>query len=408
MSSSPLPEAAPSSQSIAPSPTRSIMLLSVAAFSSAASLRVSDALLPQVSNDFAVSIGTASVIVTGYTVAYGFMQAFYGPVGDRYGKYLVIAITTLVSALATLACAFAPSLSVLATARFVAAAASCAVIPLSMAWVGDVVPYDQRQAMLSRFISGQILGMVFGQIAGGILGDLIGWRMVFVVLAGVYVLAGLALFAEMRRDVRTREASNPTASLSPVAIARNFGGLLRRPWIRVVLLTVSIEGFLYFAAFAFAGAELHRRFDLSYTMVGVALTALGAGGMSYALFARHFVRLLGERGLAIGGGAVLCIAFPLFALTGQLLWAVLAIYLSGLGFYMLHNTLQTNGSQMAPEARGSGLALFASCLFIGQSIGVALSAIVVDRLGAMPIFLACGPLLLVVGLYFAAALRRRP
>jgi predicted MFS family arabinose efflux permease len=117
---------------------------------------------------------------------------------------------------------------------------------------------------------------------------------------------------------------------------------------------------------------------------------------------------LGERGLAIGGGAVLCIAFPLFALTGELLWAVLAIYLSGLGFYMLHNTLQTNGSQMTPEARGSGLALFASCLFVGQSLGVALSAIVVDRLGALPIFLACGPLLLVVGLYFAAALRRRP
>jgi YNFM family putative membrane transporter len=389
-------------------PTRSIMLLSIAAFSSAASLRVSDALLPQVSNDFAVSIGTASVIVTGYTVAYGFMQALYGPVGDRYGKYLVIAITTLVSALATFACAFAPTLTILTVARFLAAAASCAVIPLSMAWVGDVVPYEQRQTMLSRFISGQILGMVFGQIAGGILGDLIGWRMVFVVLAGVYVLAGLALLAEMRREARTREASNPNASLNPVDIARQFGGLLRRRWVRVVLLTVSIEGLLFFAAFAFAGAELHRRFDLSYSMVGAALTALGAGGMSYALFARHFVRLLGERGLAIGGGLMLCIAFPLFALTDALLWAVLAIYLSGLGFYMLHNTLQTNGSQMTPEARGSGLALFATSLFVGQSIGVALSAIVVDRLGALPIFLACGPLLLVVGLYFAAALRRRP
>ena len=73
-------------------PTRSIMLLSIAAFASAANIRVPDALLPQVSADFAVSVGTASVIVTGYTLAYGVMQAFYGPVGDRYGKYLVAAI----------------------------------------------------------------------------------------------------------------------------------------------------------------------------------------------------------------------------------------------------------------------------------------------------------------------------
>jgi len=31
-----------------------------------------------------------------------------------------------------------------------------------------------------------------------------------------------------------------------------------------------------------------------------------------------------------------------------------AIVLSGISFYMFHNTLQTNGTQMAPEARGAG------------------------------------------------------
>ncbi|MDF3073858.1 MAG: ynfM 7 [Alphaproteobacteria bacterium] len=389
-------------------PTRSIMLLSIAAFASAANIRVPDALLPQVSADFAVSVGTASVIVTGYTLAYGLLQAFYGPVGDRYGKYLVAAITTLLSAVFTLACAFAPNLEFLATARFLAAAVSCAVIPLSIAWVGDVVPYEQRQNMLSKFISGQILGMIFGQIAGGILGDIIGWRMVFVVLAGIYVLAGLALFAEMRRVPLTRIASNPTASLNPIDIARQYAALLRRPWVRTVLVVVCLEGLLFFAAFVFAGNELHHRFGLSFTMVGLALTAFGAGGMSYALFAQQLVRRLGERGLAIGGSAVLCLALPLFALAGGLVFAVLAVFLCGLGFYMLHGTLQTNGTQMAPEARGSGVALFASSLFIGQSIGVAVAAVIVDRWGAVPVFLACGPFLLAIGLFFASALRRRP
>ena len=58
----------------------------------------------------------------------------------------------------------------------------------------------------------------------------------------------------------------------------------------------------------------------------------------------------------------------------------------GLGFYMLHNTLQTDGTQMTPEARGTAVALFASVYFIGQTVGVALAAPVMDRYGGPPLF----------------------
>ena len=62
--------------------------------------------------------------------------------------------------------------------------------------------------------------------------------------------------------------------------------------------------------------------------------------------------------------------------------------LSGVSFYMLHNTLQTHGTQMAPEARGAAMALFALCLFVGQAIGVPIAAPIVDRWGAPPVFWA--------------------
>ena len=54
--------------------------------------------------------------------------------------------------------------------------------------------------------------------------------------------------------------------------------------------------------------------------------------------------------------------------------AIPAIALIGLGFYMFHNTLQTNATQMAPEARGLAMSLFAFTLFVSQSIGVAVAA----------------------------------
>ena len=58
----------------------------------------------------------------------------------------------------------------------------------------------------------------------------------------------------------------------------------------------------------------------------------------------------------------------------------------GLGFYMLHNTLQTNATQMTPQARGTAVAIFSSALFIGQTVGVGTGALVIDRFGAVPLF----------------------
>ena len=45
-------------------------------------------------------------------------------------------------------------------------------VPLSMAWIGDHTPYQNRQAVLARFLTGQILGLACGQLMGGLLADL--------------------------------------------------------------------------------------------------------------------------------------------------------------------------------------------------------------------------------------------
>ena len=68
------------------------------------------------------------------------------------------------------------------------------IIPLGMAYIGDVTPYERRQQVLGRYLSGQITGQLFGQAAGGVIGDLLGWRAVFFVLAAIFAVAALALF----------------------------------------------------------------------------------------------------------------------------------------------------------------------------------------------------------------------
>jgi predicted MFS family arabinose efflux permease len=73
---------------------------------------------------------------------------------------------------------------------------------------------------------------------------------------------------------------------------------------------------------------------------------------------------------------------------------------------MLHNTLQVHATQMAPEARGGALALFACSLFTGQSVGVWLASHVVDAAGVRPVFAVAALGLFALALDFRRRLAR--
>jgi MFS transporter, YNFM family, putative membrane transport protein len=384
---------------------RPIALLSAAAFVSVASMRVGDPLLPQVAHEFGVSAGDASVIATSFALAYGLCQLIWGALGDRFGKYRLVALMTLISALTGTSAAFAGSLAMLGVARFAAGATAAAIVPLGMAFIGDNVPYRERQAVLARFLTGTIMGLVGGQVMGGVLGDLVGWRAVFLLLGGLFLLVGVLLTVE----ARSPRVPPPllTGSIRPAALVRGYALLFGRPWARVVLATVFVEGFLFYGAFTFVGAYLHHTFGVDYAVVGVLLGCFGIGGGIYALSVRRLMARLGEHGLALGGGAILMLGFLVVAF-GSLALMAPAITALGLGMYMLHATLQTNATQMAPEARGLAVSTFANALFLGQAAGVWLAGIAVDRIGFPPVFAAMGVALIGLGAAFAQRLARRP
>ena len=75
----------------APVPVLAIAGLALAAMCSGISLRLTDALLPRLAQEFSVSLGQASQVITVYSISYGLSQLIFGPMGDRFGKYRVVA-----------------------------------------------------------------------------------------------------------------------------------------------------------------------------------------------------------------------------------------------------------------------------------------------------------------------------
>ncbi|HET8972419.1 MAG TPA: MFS transporter [Pseudolabrys sp.] len=387
------------------SATSAITLLAVASFASQSMVRVSDSLLPQISTDMGVSVGAASIVVTAYALAHGSVQLVIGPVGDRFGKYACIIAACAAASVLVLLCGLATSLPMLVAARLACGLAAGWIIPLAFAFLGDVIPYERRQRVLGTFLSGQILGQLFGQAAGGVLGDLFGWRRVFFFLAALFALATVALVIEFLRNPITR-AGHATATRSRGFIVDNLT-VLRSPWARVIITMAFIESLFMFGGFAYVGADLHLRFGVNFAVVGLFVGAFAIGGLIYSLSVRRLVERLGQIGLVTSGGVMLAIAYATIAFTPHAYVAPFAITGIGLGYYMLHNTLQTNATQMTPEARATAVGIFSAALYFGQTLGVAINAPIFDRFSAVPVFLTSGAGLIALGLWLAHVLRQR-
>ena len=384
---------------------RRITLLSMAAFASSGAARIADPLLPQLVAEFAVSAGQAAHAVSFFALAYGLFQLLYGPLGDRYGKYRVIAWAVLGGTVGALGSALAEGFSTLLLFRTLNGVACAAAIPLAMAWIADNVPYERRQPVLAYFLIGQIFGVIGGQALGGLLADLTGWRGAFWFMVATFVLVGSLLVREVLRSPHIDAAG--TAGTPSVGFLHRFAAVGRVGWARLILLGVCLEGALVFGGLAFIPSFLHTRFGLTLTQAGALMGLFGLGGLSYALFARQFVGRMGERGLAVAAGGALGLAFLLLVLATNWKFAMPAAWLAGIGFYMLHNTFQLNATQMVPEHRGTAVALFASSLFLGQAAGVSLNALVIDHSGYAPAFLLPALGLPLIGGVFAALIGRR-
>jgi predicted MFS family arabinose efflux permease len=316
----------------------------------------------------------------------------------------MVCIALFGCAVGALACAFAPGFDSLVGLRVLWGIAAAGVIPLGMAWVGDTVPYEQRQVTLARLLMGTLSGMMAGQLAGGLFADsAAGWRGAFIALCVGYV--GIAVLLMLRlRHIPAAPAVRAAGRFSLVA---QLSVVLRESWARKVLASALAEGIFLLGPLAFLPAFLHQRFGLAVSAATAMIALFAVGGLAYTMSARHIVRRYGERRMVLAGGLLMGAGFVAWFLIPVAWLAAPIALLVGFGTYLYHNTLQTNATQMAPSVRGTSVALFAFCLFFGQAIGVSLAGWSFDRFGPGPLLLGPAIGLPLAGWAFARALARR-
>lgn len=369
-----------------------------------ASQRICDAMLPELSRQFDSPLAAVAQVVSAFALTYGLTQLIFGLLGDRYGKLRVIAYTCLGSALGNVLAALAPSLESLVLARVMAAACAAAIIPLALAWTGDAVSYARRQETLARVGLGTTLGIFGGQFVGGVLTDSVGWRWAFVLLTLMFLSVGLVLQLHRRHQ---RDDSGPAPASGANTLFGKTSELLQQSWVRKMLMFSLFQGAAGFGTMALVASHLHERHGLSLSSAGAIVALMGLGGVTYMASARLLIARLGETGMALTGGLGTAVALGVLALSPWWPITPLAMLLGGFFFFMLHNTLQTLATQTAPQAWGLGVSMLATSLFLGQALGVALAAALIDHIGSAAVLCGAATVMMGIGAVLRQQLRGR-
>jgi predicted MFS family arabinose efflux permease len=374
-----------------PAPALPLGLLAAAGFLSMSGARVMDPLLAVIAADFRVSVPTASIVIAAFTLPYGLNQLVLGPLGDRFGKLRVMLGALLGFVVFTGLCATARDLTMLVVLRACSGAASAGLIPLSMAYIGDAVPYEQRQIVISRYMTGNVMGLILAGPIGGVLGEQIGWRGVFLVLAAAAAIVATLL----ARRLHTLPDQRGAAAFSPA----NYLTLATRPAARLLLLATAAEGAMTMGAFPFIAPFLHAEFGLSYGVVGLILACFGVGSFLYTRLAPVVLPRLGEPGMILAGGGLMTLCLLAATVTPSGLSFVAIEVGLGLGFYLLHGVLQARATELLPHARSTAVASFAFALFLGQSVGALSLAAWIAAAGYRAALIAEAAMVLLVALW---------
>ncbi len=384
------------------SPNLLLLVLGLTGLASNVALRIVDPIVPLLAREFGSSIETTALLASAFTLPYALGQPILGPLGDARGKARVMSAALFVLAAALAASMFAWSVGSLAVGRVLSGFAAGACIPLALAMIGDRFPIEERQIAISRYLLAVITGQIAGAPLAGLMSITVGWRPVF----GISALLALLAAVVMTVTIRPRK-DTPLQPFTPAALRANYAKILANPLAKYCYAAVAAEGAFIYGFLPYIAALLEQRSAGGVREAGFVVGGIGLGGLLFNLVLPPMLRRFSRLDVMRVGGVVILAGVAGVGAGPTWPLEMAAFTIVGLGFYMLHTGIQIEAMELAPEARGSAVALHAFSLFLGMALGPAIYGFAIPRMGAPLAVVVGGALVLAAALMVTAQAGRR-
>ncbi|WP_194862014.1 MFS transporter, partial [Dietzia sp. SYD-A1] len=340
--------------------------------------------LGEIGGALGVGADRLSWVVDAYTVVFAALLITSGALADRVGRRRVFTTGLVVFGIASLACASAPTLGVLITARAVQGVGASMLTPVALAIVVNVMT-DPRERATAIGIWGAIFGlsMAAGPVTGGVLISSFDWRAVFWINVPVVLLALVlvALVVPESRGQHIRRIDAPGQALLIVLLVVAVGLLIEGPrtgWTASAALVG--YGVLAVTLAAFIAIESGRREPLIEPALFRRASFTGAVVGAFVVFVAFSMTLLMTTQLLQGAEGWTPTAAGVATLpmaVGATLFAPLSGYLVGrtgprLPLVLAGVLLSAGGLCLASLAAGMNLAvLLIAYLLVGAGVAFA-------------------------------------
>lgn len=252
--------------------------------------------MPAMGRDLGAETGMIELTVSGYLIGFSLAQLIWGPLSDRYGRRVPVALGLVLFIIGSGGCAMANDATSLIGWRLVQAIGACASVALSRAMVRDLFEGDRAAQMMSTLITIMAIAPLLGPIVGGQIEAVADWRAIFWVLVVIGIVAFLALMTipeTLPRDRRSQEAL----------------GLALRRYIELIgnrrlLAYIGVGGFFYGGMFAYIAGTPFAYIDyyeVPSQLYGFLFGAGILGIMATNTINARLVRRFGTNRMILGG-----------------------------------------------------------------------------------------------------------
>ncbi|WP_193166260.1 multidrug effflux MFS transporter [Microbulbifer hainanensis] len=243
--------------------------------------------LPVIADSFGAPVEATQYTLMSFFVAFGVCQLFYGPAADMFGRKPPLYFGLILFALASLGCAFAPTIEWLIALRFVQGIGAAAVMSIPRAIIRDRYTGTEATRLMTTVMLVISISPMLAPLAGSALIGPFGWPSVFIAVAAATVVS--LLLAGFKLPESLAPADRVPFEFGAMRSA--FATLLRDPAYMGLTLIGGLGMSSFFVFLSTASFLYTGHYGLTSTQFSLAFALNALGFFTASQFAAN----LGER-----------------------------------------------------------------------------------------------------------------
>lgn len=348
---------------------KGVFILALATFVAGTVELVIAGILGMIAQDLNVSVGAVGQLISIFSLVFAFGSPILIALTSKIERRKLLIISMLIFFLGNILSIVSINFTMLLIARIILAASCSIVVVVSITLAASTVAPNLRGRAIGLIFMGLSASLVFGVPLGTLIGDNFGWRMTFVLVAALSILATLGIIKFL-----------PKVPAQPTVPLLKQLSTLKNPKIITIQLISVLELTGHFTVYTYFTPLLQDTMGLSANMISLVLLVFGVAGITGGWIGGWSSDKFG--GAKTIPSALILFAISLFILplaTGSLVTLFIDVLFWGALVWILSPAVQSFLVQASPDSSDIQLGLNTSFLHLGVALGSGMGGVLVNN-----------------------------